>query len=80
MLPHGTAFRITSCGRADDGGAPPATVCAALRRAAWTVTDEFTPGLGGDRHLDVYLGEETGPDFTGSPWYLTLTGASVRRG
>ena len=33
--------------------------------ANWTITDEFTPGLGGSRHVDLYIGEETGPGFTG---------------
>jgi hypothetical protein len=80
VLPRGARFRIVACGHADDGSEPPAAVCAALRRARWTVTDEFTPGLGGHRHLDLYLGEETGPDFTDSPWYLSLTGASLRLG
>ena len=55
-------------------------MCAALRRARWEVTDEFTPGLGGGRHVDLYLGEETGPGFTESSWYLTLHGASLRQG
>jgi hypothetical protein len=77
VLPHGATFRIAGCGHTDDGAAPPAEVCRALRRARWTVADEFTPGLGGSRHVDVYIGEETGPDFTGSAWYLTLTGASL---
>jgi hypothetical protein len=80
VLPRGTTFRIAACGHADDGSTPPAEVCGALRRARWIVTDEFTPGLGGSRHLDVYLGEETGPDFTSSPWYLSLAGASLRLG
>jgi hypothetical protein len=80
VLPRGARFRIAGCGHTDDGATPPAVVCSALRRARWTVTDEFTPGLGGSKHIDVYIGEETGPDFTGSAWYLTLLGASLRRG
>ncbi|GAA3921102.1 hypothetical protein Aau02nite_35030 [Amorphoplanes auranticolor] len=80
VLPRGATFRIAGCGRTDDGAAADGTVCAALRRARWTVTDEFTPGLGGSRHVDLYIGEETGPGFTDSPWYLTLTGASLRLG
>jgi hypothetical protein len=80
VLPRGTRFRIADCGRADDGSRPAAKVCAALRDAEWTVTDEFTPGLGGNKHIDAYIGEETGPDFTSSPWYLTLRGATLRRG
>ena len=78
-LPRGATFRIARCGHAADGAAPPAAVCAALRRAHWTVTDEFTPGLGGGKHVDLYIGEETGPGFTDSVWYLTLTGAVLRR-
>jgi hypothetical protein len=74
VLPHGTRFIISSCGRPDE---VPAATCAALRRASWLVTDEFTPGLGGQRHLDAYIGPETGPDFTDSDWYVTLQGARL---
>jgi len=52
-------------------------VCAKLSAAHWVFTDEFTPGLGGRKHLDVYIGEETGPGFTDSTWYTTLKGATV---
>ncbi|AGZ42344.1 hypothetical protein [Actinoplanes friuliensis] len=77
VLPRGTTFRIAGCGRTEDGGRPHATVCAALRDGRWKVTDEFTPGLGGSRHLDLYIGEETGRDFTSSAWYLSLVGVSL---
>ena len=80
VLPRGTAFTIADCGRQEDGSAPPTAVCAALRKASWQVTDEFTPGLGGSKHIDAYIGAETGPDFTSSDWYLTLTGATLRKG
>ncbi len=79
VLAAGTAFTITDCGREEDGGAVDPAVCARLRAARWIVTDEFTPGLGGARHLDVYIGEETMPGFTGTPWYTTLTGATIAR-
>jgi hypothetical protein len=78
VLARGSRFTIADCGTLDDGSAPPATVCAALRAARWLVTDEFTPGLGGSRHIDAYIGPETGPGFTGSDWYVTLTGATLR--
>jgi hypothetical protein len=74
VLTAGQRFTITSCGSGDD---VTPEVCTRMRAARWTVRDEFTPGLGGDRHVDVYIGEETGPGFTGSPWYTTLTGASL---
>ncbi|GGQ59796.1 hypothetical protein [Couchioplanes azureus] len=80
VLARGTRFRIVGCGRQDDGSRAAAEVCAALRAARWTVTDEFTPGLGGDKHVDAYIGEQTGPGFTDSPWYLTLHDATLRTG
>jgi hypothetical protein len=80
VLRHGTRFRIAGCGHQDDGSAPPAAVCATLRAAAWRIDDEFTPGLGGRKHVDAYIGPETGPDFTDSDRYLTLTGATLRLG
>jgi hypothetical protein len=80
VLPRGTRFTIAACGSQDDGSAPPRAVCAALREARWQITDEFTPGLGGPKHLDAYIGPETGPGFTGSDWYLTLTGAQLALG
>ncbi|WP_433795980.1 hypothetical protein [Actinoplanes sp. CA-252034] len=78
VLPRGTRFTIAGCGSQEDGSTAPAAVCSALRDADWTITDEFTPGLGGPKHLDAYIGEETGPGFTDSQWYLTLTGARLR--
>jgi hypothetical protein len=79
-LPANTRFTITDCGRNDGGGTPAVEVCAKLRASRWTVTDEFTPGLGGNRHVDAYVGEETGPGFTDSDWYTTLTDAALKLG
>ena len=80
VLPHGTQFTIADCGRQDDGSAPPAAVCDAFRRAVWRIDDEFTPGLGGRKHIDAYVGPETGPAFTGSDLYVSLTGGTLRMG
>jgi hypothetical protein len=80
VLKAATRFTIANCGRQDDGSAPPADVCAKLRAAHWTITDEFTPGLGGKKHVDAYIGEETGTGFTDSPWYITLERATLRIG
>jgi hypothetical protein len=74
VLGAGKQFTITSCGTADDVAAE---VCDRMREARWIVRDEFTPGLGGDRHVDVYIGEETGPDFTESEWSTTLENARL---
>jgi hypothetical protein len=77
VLAHGTRFRVADCGRQDDGSALPPAVCAAFRRAVWRIDDEFTPGLGGPRHIDLYVGRETGPGFTDSDAYVSLTGATL---
>lgn len=77
VLAPGTGFRIAACGRLEDGSEPPEAVCARLRSADWQISDEFTPGLGGTRHIDAYIGLENGPGFTGSEWYLTLVGAAL---
>jgi hypothetical protein len=78
VLAHGTRFAIADCGRQDDGSTVPPAVCAAFRRAAWRIDDEFTPGLGGPRHIDLYVGRETGAGFTGSDAYVSLTGATLQ--
>jgi hypothetical protein len=77
VLTHGTRFTVADCGRQDDGSAPPPVVCAAFRRAAWRIDDEFTPGLGGPRHIDLYVGRETGPDFLDSDAYVSLIDATL---
>jgi hypothetical protein len=80
VLAAGVRFTIADCGREPDGIPIDPAVRARLRQARWVVTDQFTPGFGGPRHVDVYLGEETGPGFTQSPWYCTLSGATIRIG
>lgn len=77
VLPRGTRFRIVDCGREDDGSAIDDTVAHVMRAAWWEIADEFTPGLGGAHHLDVYLGEQTSTDFTESPWYVTMNDAII---
>jgi hypothetical protein len=77
VLKHGTRFVIAGCGRQDDGSAVPPPVCATLRAGNWRIDDEFTPGLGGRKHIDAYIGPETGPDFTDSDAYVTLVGATL---
>ncbi|WP_242613667.1 hypothetical protein [Herbihabitans rhizosphaerae] len=72
-LARGTSVRVAGCGRGAESA-----VCARLSGPTWVIADEFTPGLGGARHLDLYIGEETGPDFTEDPLYTTLHDAVVR--
>jgi hypothetical protein len=77
VLARGTRFRVAECGRTDDGSEPPGETCERLRDAPWAIVDEFTPGLGGDHHVDLYVGEETGPDFTEGDLYITLVDADL---
>ncbi len=74
VLPRGSRVQLVDCGAAvvDE------EICAKLSRPMWTVDDEFTPGLGGDRHLDLYLGEEDQDVFTERPLYTTLENATLR--
>jgi hypothetical protein len=80
VLPAGTRFTIASCGRDEEGSPIDAAVCARLSAAQWAITDEFTPGLGGRRHIDAYIGEETAANFVDSLWYTTLINARVKVG
>ncbi|MBW8483196.1 hypothetical protein K1Y72_12505 [Actinomadura sp. PM05-2] len=75
VLTRGRRFVVADCGRQENGRPVPAKVCAAFRRASWTVTDLFRPGYGGQHHADVYIGEETGPGFR--RYYTTLLGATL---
>jgi hypothetical protein len=70
----GTRLRLTGCGTDDLDIAP---ICDKFSAATWTIGDEFTPGLGGPRHLDVYIGEETSESFTDSPDFVMFTGATL---
>jgi hypothetical protein len=75
-LADGAEVRLVDCGQLDSGEPVPAQVCDRLRSGRWAVRDRFTPGLGGEQHIDLYIGEETGPDFTESgELYVTLRDA-----
>ncbi|GAA4328075.1 hypothetical protein GCM10023178_40840 [Actinomadura luteofluorescens] len=76
VLARGQRFAVVDCGR-EGGRAVDDEVCAAFRKARWTVTDLFRPGYGGENHADVYIGEEKGSRLAGSPFYTTLTGATL---
>ncbi|GAA3247292.1 hypothetical protein ACFO1B_50725 [Dactylosporangium siamense] len=74
VLRAGARFSVLRCGSAAE---VTAAVCARLKAPTWTIVDEFTPGMGGSKHVDVYVGEETGADFTDSDLYTTLQGATL---
>jgi hypothetical protein len=76
-IPDGTRLRLADCGRFDSGDEVQPDVCEALRNGKWEVQDRFTPGLGGPQHIDLYIGEESEPDFTKvGALYVSLHGAS----
>lgn len=75
-LADGTPVRLVDCGRLDSGEPVPERVCATLRAGQWEIRDQFTPGLGGADHIDLYIGEETSPHFSMSnELYVTLHNA-----
>ncbi|MEU5880462.1 hypothetical protein [Spirillospora sp. NPDC047279] len=77
VIERGRSFLITDCGTNDAGRRISASTCARFRSVEWKVTDVFRPGWGGEHHADVYIGEETGPGFTKSPFYTELHGATL---
>lgn len=74
---RGTPLRLLACGVDGDGSPAASAPCRRLGAADWVVRDEFTPGLGGEQHVDLYIGEETGPDFTESDLWVAWSGAAV---
>jgi len=80
-LPKDAEFRIVGCGKEVEDGSPIDTMaCAKFSRSSWKVLDAFTPGLGGRRHIDLYVGEENRRDFVNtSPFSITTTGSRIRR-
>lgn len=76
VLREGQKFRISDCGRVRAHSAH-TDVCDRLREPTWQIRDQFTPGFGGPHHVDVYIGEETVEDFTTTPMYTTLRGATL---
>jgi hypothetical protein len=78
VLRKGTRFRLAHPGRLEEGDAVPAHVARRFRDTVWEVRDEFTPGLGGDKHIDLYIGEQTHARFEEEdPMYTTLVRAAI---
>ncbi|MDQ1396751.1 MAG: hypothetical protein QOG64_2010 [Acidimicrobiaceae bacterium] len=76
-LAPGTEFVIAGCGT-QQGDPLEADACRRFQSSRWIVRDAFTPGLGGSRHLDLYIGEEDRRGFTdSSPIYVDVTGARI---
>lgn len=78
-LTRGTQFRLVAPLIQEDGSALDSTSANRLFAAQWLVNDQFTPGLGGALHLDLYIGEEDRANFTSSPLYTTLANVKMAR-
>lgn len=77
-IPDGTRLQLVNCGRLESGEPVSDEVCQALRAADWEVRDQFTPGHGGDHHIDLYIGEESEANYTATAaMYVTLTDARL---
>lgn len=78
VLGKGTRFRLAHPGQPEEGGCLPTHVARRFRDTVWEIRDEFTPGLGGDRHIDLYIGEQTHARFEDEdPMYTTLVRATI---
>ena len=78
-LPKGTQFRLVGPLMLEDGSALDAGSANNFLAATWLINDQFTPGLGGALHLDVYIGEEDRVNFTNSAMYTTLVNVKIAR-
>lgn len=78
-MAEGVRFRLVGPLVDDAGEGLDPHAAERLLGAVWTISDEFTPGLGGPRHVDLYIGEEDRRSFeTTNPLYTTLRGVTVR--
>lgn len=79
VMSYGTGFQVTDCGVDDMDGTeinPP--TCARIKTARWKISDRFELGLGGHKHLDLYIGEEDQEDFVNkSPKVISAKSASI---
>jgi hypothetical protein len=77
-LTRGTQFALVAPLIQDDGTPLDSTSANKLLSAQWLINDQFTPGLGGALHLDLYIGEEDRVNFTNqSPMYTTLMNTKI---
>lgn len=75
-LPQEKMFRIASCG--SDPAAIDSNICRKLEAANWVIADSLTPGVGGPKHIDLYIGEENAPDFEDTNLYVDLSNVSIQ--
>ena len=79
VLARGTSFKLVAPLIQDDGTPLDSASASRFLSASWVIQDQFTPGSGGPGHLDLYIGEEDRPDFTGSsPLYISLADVAIQ--
>jgi hypothetical protein len=77
-LAQGTRFVVAGCGT-QGRQALASAACSRISDTTWEIRDEFTPGLGGAGHVDLYIGEEDRPNFEAtSPLWFDVSGATLR--
>lgn len=78
VLARGVRFKLVAPLIKDDGTSLDTASATRFLSAEWNVQDQFTPGAGGSRHLDLYIGEEDRPSFTETnPLYTTLANVKI---
>ncbi len=78
VLARGIRFNLVAPLIKDDGTPLDTASATRLLSAEWNIQDQFTPGSGGTRHLDLYIGEEDRPSFTETnPLYTTLADVKI---
>lgn len=78
VLAQGTNFKVADCG-SDTSQIEP-DICQHLKQGSWTIVDHFTPGLGGAKHIDLYIGEEDQDNFESSNKFVDLSKATIQIG
>jgi len=78
VLEQGSRFRLQAPLR-QGGGQVDASFSSLLLGATWLIDDQFTPGLGGAGHLDLYIGEENQANFTSGPRYVAMQDSNIVR-
>lgn len=75
-MARGTKFKLNDCG--SDPNAITSDYCNKLKSSTWVINDQFTPGLGGPKHVDLYIGEENQPNFESSDLYVDLNKVTLQ--
>jgi hypothetical protein len=77
VLAPGTVFQLADCGTLADGSPVPTAVCEQLGSRRWTVADTLTPGIAGERDINLYVGEESLDTFANGPAATSFAGVEL---